>query len=332
MTEHLKLFSVIVNLVIGTSITVVVLQKAKSYGYEFLKPLSAHIILFNTGLMTLFILKYLDLNLPQPPVDSRPSLGSDAIGLIVYILIMAMAYAMLRIVRGFQKKPLSRRLNASILFGSIVFLLGYSIKFVLSAGTLYYKIHYHIYENVGGVIILAELVLLVRLLILGKRHWNGYRRNMTDAFGWLYLSRYVFIFLAFLVPQPFRVFSAITYLNLIPLIWLKFYFEKYAESMLQYVEDKMDLEAIVQRYNLSRREMEILRHLLDGKSNKEIEETLFISYHTVKNHVYNLYQKLGVKTRYELIHMITKKGEPRDRRDRTKSEMTSDKSEIIPNR
>ena len=46
--------------------------------------------------------------------------------------------------------------------------------------------------------------------------------------------------------------------------------------------------------------------ILDGKSNKEIEDSLFISYHTVKNHVYKLYQKLGVKTRFELVHFFTK--------------------------
>lgn len=50
----------------------------------------------------------------------------------------------------------------------------------------------------------------------------------------------------------------------------------------------------------------LYKHIHNGngqKSNKEIEALLFISYHTVKNHICNLYQKLGVKHRGELVHL-----------------------------
>lgn len=53
---------------------------------------------------------------------------------------------------------------------------------------------------------------------------------------------------------------------------------------------------------LTVREMEILHLIGAGKSNKEIAEALFISYKTVKNHVYNLFSKLGIHTRAEAIH------------------------------
>ena len=37
------------------------------------------------------------------------------------------------------------------------------------------------------------------------------------------------------------------------------------------------------------------------KTNKEIKDQLFISYNTVKNHIYNIYQKLGVNSRSQMI-------------------------------
>jgi DNA-binding CsgD family transcriptional regulator len=40
------------------------------------------------------------------------------------------------------------------------------------------------------------------------------------------------------------------------------------------------------------------------KRNKEIADKLFIAIHTVKNHIYSLYQKLGVKSRGQLVHLI----------------------------
>ena len=53
---------------------------------------------------------------------------------------------------------------------------------------------------------------------------------------------------------------------------------------------------------LTKREVEILNMIGAGKSNKEIAEELSISYWTVKNHVNNLFIKLGIHTRAEAIH------------------------------
>lgn len=53
---------------------------------------------------------------------------------------------------------------------------------------------------------------------------------------------------------------------------------------------------------LTKREVGILSLVGAGKSNKDIADELFISYKTVKNHVYNLFSKLGIHTRAEAIH------------------------------
>jgi len=50
-------------------------------------------------------------------------------------------------------------------------------------------------------------------------------------------------------------------------------------------------------YHLSPREKEILRLLVDGLTKKEIAEKLFLSFHTIDNHVRNIYGKLRVQTR-----------------------------------
>lgn len=67
-----------------------------------------------------------------------------------------------------------------------------------------------------------------------------------------------------------------------------------------------EMGRIFEEYNISCREQEILQLILKGKTNKDIEDALFISIRTVKNHIYNIYQKFGVKTRLELIHLILK--------------------------
>src|SRR5437879_2138340 len=51
---------------------------------------------------------------------------------------------------------------------------------------------------------------------------------------------------------------------------------------------------------LSDREKEILQLVAQGFRNKEIGEKLFISEQTVKNHLHNIFDKLGVSDRLEL--------------------------------
>jgi DNA-binding NarL/FixJ family response regulator len=52
---------------------------------------------------------------------------------------------------------------------------------------------------------------------------------------------------------------------------------------------------------LSRREREVYELLVQGRSNREIARTLFISESTVKVHVRHIYEKFGVRTRVEAV-------------------------------
>jgi len=59
------------------------------------------------------------------------------------------------------------------------------------------------------------------------------------------------------------------------------------------------------RWELSEREREVLEFLAAGLENAAISERLFISTHTVKNHVSNIYRKSGARNRLELIRMLS---------------------------
>ncbi|MFJ7639489.1 response regulator [Peribacillus sp. NPDC097264] len=59
---------------------------------------------------------------------------------------------------------------------------------------------------------------------------------------------------------------------------------------------------------LTRRECEVLQLLADGKSNRAIGETLYISEKTVKNHVSNILQKMNVNDRTQAVVMAIKNG------------------------
>lgn len=52
---------------------------------------------------------------------------------------------------------------------------------------------------------------------------------------------------------------------------------------------------------VSEREFEVLQCIYDGKSNRQISETLFVSYNTIKKHINNAYLKLDVNSRTTAI-------------------------------
>lgn len=59
---------------------------------------------------------------------------------------------------------------------------------------------------------------------------------------------------------------------------------------------------------LTKREQEILEEIVQGKSNKEIADTLFISEKTVKNHVSNILKKLDVTDRTQAAVLALRSG------------------------
>lgn len=63
-------------------------------------------------------------------------------------------------------------------------------------------------------------------------------------------------------------------------------------------------DAIALRYGLSPREREVMALLVRGYSTERIGKDLSISYHTVKTHVYHIYQKVGVHAQQELIDLV----------------------------
>jgi DNA-binding CsgD family transcriptional regulator len=73
--------------------------------------------------------------------------------------------------------------------------------------------------------------------------------------------------------------------------------------LLEKVVEKrcVDLESAKTKFNLSKRELEVLVPIQEGLTNKAISERLFISEQTVKDHIRNIMRKVGVNSRSALI-------------------------------
>lgn len=68
--------------------------------------------------------------------------------------------------------------------------------------------------------------------------------------------------------------------------------------------DMEKLEWIFKKYQISKRERDIIEQICAGKTNQQIADVLFISLQTVKDHTHRIYSKIGINSRMKLVQMI----------------------------
>lgn len=83
-----------------------------------------------------------------------------------------------------------------------------------------------------------------------------------------------------------------------------------AEKIHQYLQFNLVGRAAApedrQRYGLTSREMDVVRLLCCGRTNREIGECLKIGQATVKTHLIHIFEKLGVETRSAVVALMAR--------------------------
>lgn len=69
--------------------------------------------------------------------------------------------------------------------------------------------------------------------------------------------------------------------------------------------NELDIAGFSKEYSLTKRESQVLKLLLEDKSNQEMQELLVIAPGTVKNHIHNIYQKTCVSKRSQLLMLVS---------------------------
>jgi DNA-binding CsgD family transcriptional regulator/transcriptional regulator with XRE-family HTH domain len=90
------------------------------------------------------------------------------------------------------------------------------------------------------------------------------------------------------------------------------HFETASRQRLQHAQARQT-ETAYFPLGLTRREVEVLRLLAEGHSNRKIADELFISHHTVMRHVSNILSKLGVESRTAAARAAVDHGLTKDR-------------------
>ncbi|MFO7782558.1 MAG: helix-turn-helix transcriptional regulator, partial [Spirochaetia bacterium] len=73
-------------------------------------------------------------------------------------------------------------------------------------------------------------------------------------------------------------------------------------------------QQLVDAFGITRREREVVEKLLEGKSDRQIAEELYISPRTVDTHLRSVFRKCGVTSRMQLTRLASTYGEFRNSR------------------
>ena len=87
------------------------------------------------------------------------------------------------------------------------------------------------------------------------------------------------------------------------LVFFVFYNDTYVPAVPPKKNQEDMFSDFLERYQISHREAEVLRIVLEGLSNSEISAKLFISENTVKFHMRNILKKTGCTKRSEVISL-----------------------------
>jgi DNA-binding CsgD family transcriptional regulator len=100
---------------------------------------------------------------------------------------------------------------------------------------------------------------------------------------------------------PFVAIFLILIAFLLVRVWLNLEQKRQEEKMLQIINNKNSIHSNQKILDLlSDREKEVLKKILEGKTNKQIADELHVALSTIKTHINNIYKVLNVSNRDDL--------------------------------
>ena len=206
-------------------------------------------------------------------------------------------------------------------FVSILKILGIIIVGIWMLGWLeFFLMESHVIGNnfLLYTDILIFFIVIISCIYLIYRIKELYETNKQIAIKMLCLTFLIPMLLGFLkwlaggvlkfensIWERLSIHFLVFLINAFISIWLIFYSSNLKGfRILKTGQAKIKINDLILKYNISKREMEVIELICEGYSNQEIADKLFISVETVKDHNSRIYLKTQVKNRTQLAKLF----------------------------
>lgn len=273
-----------------------------------------YLVSFNLLVFVDFNYKYTLLNV----YDNNFNRFSDLLAAVLYISISLAEFGLIYYLYQISVSLKNRKRSNKIIYFFYLVGLLYGVCSVIGL-TLYYLKSTEKWLYIVHMIWILTFILIIFLIIISiyraaKVEADQKRRVLLNRFALILIPGYLLFSISNIDFYFFGLnignIDPLVFLliNISPFIWLR---SPSINYLFQKVPSSVPTDAfrrVIIDFNISGRESEIIRLIIEGKSNKDIEQKLNISFNTVKNHVYNLYRKLGVNSRSQMIRFISQYG------------------------
>lgn len=306
---HIAIFLYIASLVMGVVSIFNYKRILDDQNIYFFKSLFAFIILFNLSLLVDFTSLYLSINLSAQIDPGNLILIWILIGWLSFFTLCGSIwfyYQLILNLVSMKKRWLFTLIYKTLSIGFIIVLIIGTAVYIIQEKVIIYLYAISAFKNtfLGFGILITAL-----LLIENKNVANLKKQQVLSAFGWLFIVLFSGMMAIYLIrtKTSFLIISVISLsVNLVALSGIKPLIKGLCGSYPNSINHSLTINHITEQFDLSNREKQVLGLIIKGKSNKEIEQELFISSHTVKNHIYSIFRKIGVQSRGQLINRILK--------------------------
>ena len=310
---HLSLILIIIAFGLGTAASAHAILLYKRFPIRYLKSHSTLLILLNTVVFLGLLFNYIQLNLINQSVLNTLYIFYCSYYLLLSVLTAFLLYFFIGLVLGLLKKNWPKKLRiwywiyfAGLILGQIVFSLMNPEPEQISRSAIFLL----------AIAVSFFVVSYVLIFWLYFRSWvfeSRIKNRLLQA-----LSLFLFlIFTASLLLDASQIVKLITLeeyllyksaviyiLNLVSLVKLKDFVKNLFPQETGPVGTGFSMEHLFQKYKLTQREQEVIRLICSGKSSKDIEHELFLSPHTIKEYIYRIYKKTGVKNRVQMVNLF----------------------------
>jgi DNA-binding CsgD family transcriptional regulator len=314
MNESLQIILLTGSLITGILAILLSNQLVRKYGLPYLSSYFYYLIflfvfgiygIIGTRLIRIFLLKH---GLDYQATESV-SLFFTYLGVPFLVLSW---YMFIRLSHEIVNARIHSAFNLAFFGVLSIGFLGFGLLLVRSdllGENRFEFIHGTLRTGFVSLTLMVYAYSLAQLFIRSGKFLDAKDRYNIRLFGMIYLvfCLGMVLLIHFSGRGPVFGFAFILFmfaLHLIPLFFLSMYLDKnFIEPSVRQEFDQ-SLAAFIVKFEISRRESEIVELICNGKSNQDISDSLFISLQTVKDHIHRIYLKTGVKNRVQLTNLI----------------------------
>lgn len=310
---HIAIFALILSLPLGMAAVFQVWGAYKKYNQRYFYTFAVMLLVLNASVVLNLVNNYVFANV-YTRFASSPAIIIESIYRYLSALAnIVWAYIFVVFCRKLLMKP------PTPLFKRLYFGSGVPLVIALTVYFIYSLISVDVFPilTINYItLFLTEIVVLWTIIYLLKRNARLEEKGKQQAVRVLGIAMLASFMLVgvFSMLHSFGVVSnsalvvtAAIFLWVLygmPVFFLKGFMETYHGPLEKHPSDEHRVEALFKKYNISKREQEIVHLICKGKTNKQIEDELYIALQTVKDHVSRIYHKTGVKNRVQLTNLF----------------------------